>query len=200
MPILTIKDLPEGSGSLTADDIFLFMDDPIGSGITKKITLSQIASILSGGVSVIPENLFDQELNTYNFPTFSGVSLSSGLIFPDGSEQNRSADTTSIFNLGSISGANAIDYSNNKMIQTLSLNGNSTTFTKGGGWSSDTNVSQDVMLRISASEPTPIIWSIVTDWFDQPDPGPLSSGVHLVLLRSIGTSILEGHYLGNKTN
>lgn len=38
-----IKDLPDGSGSLTADDVFLFMDNPSGGGVTKKISLSQVA-------------------------------------------------------------------------------------------------------------------------------------------------------------
>jgi hypothetical protein len=29
---------------------------------------------------------------------------------------------------------------------------------------------------------------------------PLSLGTHLFLLRSIGPSIIEGHYIGSKTN
>ena len=42
MSIIRVNQLPEGSGNLTNDDIFIFMDDPSGSGITKKISLSQI--------------------------------------------------------------------------------------------------------------------------------------------------------------
>lgn len=49
MSIKRIKDLPEGSGSLSNDDIFLFMDNPSGTAITKKISLSEIASAIGGG-------------------------------------------------------------------------------------------------------------------------------------------------------
>jgi hypothetical protein len=44
MSIKRINQFPEGSGSLTNDDIFLFMDNPLTSGVTKKITLSQLSS------------------------------------------------------------------------------------------------------------------------------------------------------------
>jgi hypothetical protein len=44
MPILRINEFPEGSGSLSNDDVFLFMDDPSGSGVTKKISLSEISA------------------------------------------------------------------------------------------------------------------------------------------------------------
>ena len=49
MPIQRINEFPEGSGSLSNDDVFLFMDDPSGSGITKKISLSQISNAIGGG-------------------------------------------------------------------------------------------------------------------------------------------------------
>lgn len=49
MPILRINEFPEGSGNLTNDDVFLFMDDPSGSGITKKISLSEISDSIGGG-------------------------------------------------------------------------------------------------------------------------------------------------------
>lgn len=42
MSLKRFNDFPDGSGSLTSDDIFLFMDDPTNSAITKKISLSQI--------------------------------------------------------------------------------------------------------------------------------------------------------------
>lgn len=35
MSIKRINEFPDGSGSFSADYIFLFMDDPDGSGITK---------------------------------------------------------------------------------------------------------------------------------------------------------------------
>lgn len=47
MSIKRINEFPEGSGSLSNDDIFLFMDSPSVSGITKKITLSEINNIIS---------------------------------------------------------------------------------------------------------------------------------------------------------
>lgn len=50
MSIKKINEFPEGSGSLSNDDIFLFMDDPSGSGITKKISLSQISSSIDAGI------------------------------------------------------------------------------------------------------------------------------------------------------
>ena len=37
MGIIRVNDLPEGSGSLSNDDIFLFMDNPSGNGVTKKL-------------------------------------------------------------------------------------------------------------------------------------------------------------------
>jgi hypothetical protein len=49
MPVYRINQFPEGSGSLSNDDVFLFMDDPSGSGVTKKISLSQINSAIGGG-------------------------------------------------------------------------------------------------------------------------------------------------------
>ena len=44
MSIKRLKDFPDGSGSLSDDDIFLFMDDPSGSATTKKISLSYITN------------------------------------------------------------------------------------------------------------------------------------------------------------
>lgn len=52
MGIQKINEFPEGSGNLSNDDVFIFMDDPSGSGITKKISLSQISSAIGG----IPSN------------------------------------------------------------------------------------------------------------------------------------------------
>jgi hypothetical protein len=47
MPIKKINEFPSGSGSLTNDDVFLFMDNPSGSGITKQISLTQTGFIRS---------------------------------------------------------------------------------------------------------------------------------------------------------
>ena len=53
MSIKRINEFPEGSGNLTSDDVFLFMDDPSNSGITKKISLSQIGNVIGGNASIL---------------------------------------------------------------------------------------------------------------------------------------------------
>jgi hypothetical protein len=66
MPIKRINEFPEGSGSLTNDDVFLFMDDPSGSGITKKISLTEIGSAIGGGggSTTVVNLTFNTSLNT----------------------------------------------------------------------------------------------------------------------------------------
>jgi hypothetical protein len=54
MSIKRINEFPEGSGSLSSDDVFLFMDNPSDTQITKKIALSQITSTIVTGL--IPSN------------------------------------------------------------------------------------------------------------------------------------------------
>ena len=44
MSIKRFNNFPDGSGSLTSDDILLFMDDPTNSGVTKKIAFSQMTN------------------------------------------------------------------------------------------------------------------------------------------------------------
>jgi hypothetical protein len=92
MPILRINEFPEGSGALSNDDVFLFMDDPSGSGITKKISLSDISSAIGGGGG----NPFDQDLNTTNFPEFSGVSLNNGTTLAQGTFDNMTGGNNGI--------------------------------------------------------------------------------------------------------
>lgn len=85
MSIKRINEFPEGSGSLSNDDVFLFMDDPSGSSVTKKISLSQISAAIGGGGGGGGGNSFDQDLNTFNFPTFSGVNLPNSSTLAQGS-------------------------------------------------------------------------------------------------------------------
>jgi hypothetical protein len=48
MSIKRLKDFPSAStGGLSDDDIFLMMDDPSGSGITQKVSLSTLSSVLT---------------------------------------------------------------------------------------------------------------------------------------------------------
>jgi hypothetical protein len=106
---------------------------------------------------------------------------------------------TSVFNLGTISGSNAINCGQDRQIQTLTLNGVATTFTTGTGWPSSSSVARETTLNIFSSGNTSVTWTIVNDWYRQPD-SPLPSGRHIVLLRSIGSGNMQGHYIGNKTN
>lgn len=81
MPIKRINEFPEGSGSLTTDDIFLFMDDPSGSGVTKKINLNQIASAIGGGgSSVSVANSGDNRILT-STGTSTGINAESNMTF-----------------------------------------------------------------------------------------------------------------------
>lgn len=65
MGIVRINQLPEGSGNLTTDDLFIFMDDPSGSGITKKISFSEISSAIGGsGPTVVNLGSVSGTINT----------------------------------------------------------------------------------------------------------------------------------------
>lgn len=90
--IVRINQLPEGSGSLSSDDIFVFMDDPSNGGVTKKISLSQISASIGGSGS----NPFDQSLNTTDFPTFSGISLSNNTTLAQGTFDNSTGGNSGI--------------------------------------------------------------------------------------------------------
>lgn len=84
MGIIRLNELPEGSGQLSNDDVFLFMDDPSGSGITKKISLSEIASVIGTGGG--GGNPFDQNLNTFNNVIFNEVAVTGSKIFGGGTD------------------------------------------------------------------------------------------------------------------
>ena len=47
--ITRLNQLPDGSGLLSNDDIFLMMDDPSGSGVTRKVSLSTLSTFLGSG-------------------------------------------------------------------------------------------------------------------------------------------------------
>jgi len=102
---------------------------------------------------------------------------------------------TPILSLGSVSGNVSISYGVDKQIQKLTLNGTATNLIKGSDW--PTTFSADVLLEITVSSTTTVSFSIVDDWYN-PVPSFIP-GKYLVLLRSMG-SIIQGHYIGNKTN
>jgi len=106
-----------------------------------------------------------------------------------------------VVSLGTLTGSNAINGGMNNAYQTLTLNGTATTLTKSAiGWPTTSSQTTDAVLKITVTSATTITWTIVTEWFNQPPPGALAIGTHLFLLRGVGTSIVEGHYIGNKTN
>jgi hypothetical protein len=52
MGVVRINELPEGSGSLSNDDIFLFMDNPSSSGTTRQITLDELRTYIFSSVEI----------------------------------------------------------------------------------------------------------------------------------------------------
>jgi hypothetical protein len=80
MSIIRVNQLPEGSGNLTNDDIFIFMDDPSGSGITKKISLSQISDNIVANFNSVVSGLLPSK-----YPTVVQLGSVSGTINTDAS-------------------------------------------------------------------------------------------------------------------
>lgn len=89
MGITRLNNLPDGSGNLTNDDLFLFMDDPSGSGVTKKISLSQLSSAVGGGISNLVEDITPQlggnlDLNSYSINGTGSLNISGSGNFTQG--------------------------------------------------------------------------------------------------------------------
>lgn len=144
------------------------------------LTVSTTGLQPSGNYSIIGHTHTSSDITNFN-SSVSGV-----------------VSTVSVVSLGTLTGSNAINGGINNAIQILTLNGTAVTFTKGAGWSSTADTSTDTVLKITASSPTSITWTIVNQWFNQYS-GPLATGVHLFVLRSVGTSTIEGHYIGSQT-
>ena len=101
--------------------------------------------------------------------------------------------------LGAVSGRISINYTQDSQFQNITLNGTAVTFVKGAGWPSSSTTVTDLVLNISViTSNTSATWTIVNDWYRQPD-SPLPVGTHIVLLRAVG-NVIQGHYIGNKTN
>jgi hypothetical protein len=101
--------------------------------------------------------------------------------------------------LGAVSGRVSVNYTQDSQFQNITLNGTSVTFVKGSGWPSASNTVADLTLNIIVTSSTSVTWTIVTDWYRQPD-SPLPVGTHVVLLRTVGNAVMQGHYIGSKTN
>jgi hypothetical protein len=107
------------------------------------------------------------------------------------------SNNTNIYSLGTVSGTLPINYATDRMIQTFNINQNSLTLTTGSGWPTS-NISNDVLLQISCVNPATISWNIVgSNWYNKP-AAMVASGEYLVLLRAMGSGIIQGHYIGNK--
>lgn len=192
---ITIR-LPNNSGLLVLDSDL------------SNITISAGSGLLGGGTII--------QSRTFNVGQGDGISVSADVVAVNSTvirttgSQNISGNLTlnnntiglydtSVLDLGTISGTNSVNCGQDRQIQTLTLNGVTTTFTKGSGWPTSNSVSRETTLNIFASGNTSVTWTIVNDWYRQPD-SPLPSGRHIVLLRSIGSGTMQGHYIGNKTN
>jgi hypothetical protein len=126
-----------------------------------------------------------QATNNPNY--FAGsISVDNGLSAP-----------TPVYSLGTVSGNTAINYAIDRQIQTLTLNGTSVNFTEGTGWTT-ANRSVDVVLQITVTSTTTVAFDsgFVTDWYSSLPT--FSAGTYLILLRSIGSTVVQGHYIGKK--
>ena len=72
MPIIRINQLPEGSGSLTSDDIFYVMDNPGGSAVSKQITLNTVLTQVKLNTVSSPANL-PSDQNNYALSTSADI-------------------------------------------------------------------------------------------------------------------------------
>lgn len=135
MTIKRFNEFPDGSGSLTIDDILLFMDRSTGE--VKRISLSQVNAFLGGSGSGNP---FDQNLNTTDSPSFVAVILpgtgaynfqitNTGIVFADGTSlTSASFSTSSITNFNS-SVSGLINVKNITAGSGIVVNNNSGNFT-----------------------------------------------------------------------
>lgn len=105
---------------------------------------------------------------------------------------------TPVYDTGVVSGSFPVDFDIDKQIQNLTLNGTAITLTKGSGWP-DSALSRDVVLHLNVTIPTLINWDIITEWYAQPPSLTLPVGYYIVLLRSVGSTTIQGHYVGNRT-
>jgi hypothetical protein len=126
-----------------------------------------------------------QASNNPNY--FAGsISIDSGISAP-----------TPIYNHGTISGNVAINYNIDRQIQTMTLTGGSVNFTEGTGWTT-ANRSVDVVLHITVTSTTTVAFDsgFITDWYDVLPT--FTAGTYMILIRSIGSTVIQGHYLGKK--
>jgi hypothetical protein len=171
--------------STTTSSYGLSITPTIGNGLISNIFDLYLASPIPGSGAFA---------NTHYgiFQASSAPNYLSGSLSVD----NGLSSPTKIHSLGSVSGNVYINYGINYQIQQLTLNGSLTNIMLGSSWPSGMSV--DVVLEMNVNSTTSILWDIVDDWYNQP---PIfASGKYLVLLRSMGSSVIQGHYIGKKTN
>jgi len=99
MGVVRINELPEGSGSVTNDDLFVFMDDPSGSAITKKVSLTSLNSLTEVSISATGT------INNWN-PSLADVIFASGSGIITGLDSSYSKDVLLLYNIGASSSGN----------------------------------------------------------------------------------------------
>jgi hypothetical protein len=126
-----------------------------------------------------------QQSNNPNY--FAGsITVDNGLLSP-----------TPIQNVGSVGGNWGINCDIDKQIVKMTLYGITTNFVKGLGWDS-IDKSVDVILELTVTSPTIVAFdsAFVTDWYSALPT--FSNGTYLILLRSMGPSVVQGFYIGKK--
>jgi hypothetical protein len=172
---------------------------PTGTGINN-IEINPGGIIFSDGTnqtSAFNNTAISGILST-NIVSGTGISLVYNAI--DNNLTVNSNGLIPVVDLGTLTGTNAINGGVSNAFQKITLNGTSVTFTKGTGWPTDDSLLIDSILKITVTSPTSITWSIINEWYNQPPAGALGNGVHLFGLRAVGIGVIEGHYIGNKTN
>jgi hypothetical protein len=145
---------------------------------------SKLALEVSSGSDVIDKNLTISSNGAIT--TNCSLSVDNGVSSP-----------VPIYTLGTVSGNTAISFGIDRQIQKLTLNGTSVNFTEGTGWDI-TNRSVDVLLEITVSSTTTVAFdsNFITDWYGLLPT--FTTGKYLILLRSMGTGVVQGHYIGTK--
>lgn len=82
MSIIRINELPEGSGNLTNDDLFVFMDDPSGDSVTKKISWGNIDSPRDGIIYGRKDGSWTDITSPANLQIRRGTSSEASAIIP----------------------------------------------------------------------------------------------------------------------
>lgn len=202
MGIVRLNELPEGSGSLTNDDIFVFMDDPSGSGITKKISLSQISSSIGGGGggSIVISNSGDNRILT---STGSGINAESNLTF-DGSGLVVAGDTTidSIMSNGYkqstasasiVSSGLALDLSTSNVFLTT-LNSSISGITINNADTSSNTAQGFTLIFTADGTARTVVWPTNTKWAGNTAPGLSSTSGNIDILSFVSTNGGSGWY------